>query len=77
MKKFTSALFLALVLAITVTSTSAQTGGQIPIGGRTAFEPNKTTTAVIAATIEPKNEFSSGISDYLWTFAGIIRQFKF
>jgi hypothetical protein len=76
MKKFTSTLFLALVLTVTVTSASAQTGGQIPIMGKTT-EPTKTTAATINATIEPKNEFSSEISDYLWTFVSIFRQFKF
>ena len=76
MKKFTSTLFLALVLTITATSTLAQTGGQIPIGGRPS-EPIKTTTATINATIESKNEFPSEVSDYLWTFVSIFRQFKF
>ncbi|HLM60511.1 MAG TPA: hypothetical protein VK308_06895 [Pyrinomonadaceae bacterium] len=74
MKKNTSAIFLAL--AITATTISAQTGGQIPIAGRTA-EPIKTTEATISATIEPKNDSSSEISDYLWTLVSIIRQVKF
>ena len=72
MKKTTSGLFLALVLAITTTSAFAA-DGQIPIVGRSASEANQTTTP----TIDTATEVSPGISDYLWTFASIIGQFKF
>jgi hypothetical protein len=79
MKKFTSTLFLALFLAITAISISGQEGGQIPIMGRTTAvaEPVKTPASVINTAVEPKTGFSSGISDYLWTFVSIIRQVKF
>ncbi len=75
MNKIKSTLFLAIFVAITATTTLAD--GQIPIGGRPSSEPNKTTTAIIITANDPKNEISSEISDYLWTFASIIRQFKF
>lgn len=77
MKKFTSALFLAFFLAVTATLTVAQTGGQIPIGGRPAPEPVKTTTAEVAATVNTENEIPVKISNYLWTIVNIIGQFKF
>ena len=79
MKNFTSALFLALFLAVTATSITAQTGGQIPIVGRGTSEPIKTTTttAEIAATVNTKNEVPVEITDYLWTIVSIIGQFKF
>jgi hypothetical protein len=76
MNKNRSTLFLALILAVSAISISAQTGGQIPIAGRTA-EPIKTTEATISAGVEPKNELPSEISDYLWTLVSIIRQVKF
>jgi len=76
MKKIKSMLFLALVLAITATSVFA-TDGQIPIMGRAASEANKTTASIITTTIEPENEISSEISDYLLTLASIVSQFKF
>ena len=77
MKNFTSALFLALFLAVTATSIAAQTGGQIPIVGRSASEPIKTTTAEITTTVNTKNQIPVEIADYLWTIVSVIRHFKF
>ena len=76
MKKIKSGLFLAIFVAITATTTLAA-DGQIPIMGRSYSEPNETTVATMNTATEPKNEFSSEISDYIWTFASIIRQLKF
>jgi hypothetical protein len=75
MKKITSTLFLAIFFAITVTTTLAA-DGQIP-NMRPVSEPNKTTTATIITATEPKNEIPFELSNYLWTFASIIGQFKF
>ncbi len=75
MNKIKSTLFSAIFIAITATTTLAA-DGQIIIM-RPASEPNKTTTATIITATEPKSEISSEISDYLWTFASIIRQLKF
>lgn len=77
MKKITSTLFLALVLAITATSASAQAPGQIPIMGRSGSELTKTDNLATNTAIEPKTEISSEISDYLRTIVSIISQFKF
>ena len=80
MKKFTSTLFLALILAISASLTFAQTaptGGQIPIGGRIASEPKKSTAAEITTTVEQKQETSTEISNYLWTIVSVLRHFKF
>ncbi len=74
MNKIKSTLFLAIFVATTATTTLA---GHILIGGRPDLEPNKATTATIIVATEPKNEISSEISDYLWTFASIIGQLKF
>jgi hypothetical protein len=76
MNKIKSTLFLAIFVAITATTTLAA-DGHIVIGGRPTSEPIKTTTATIVTATEPKSEISSEISDYLWTFASIFRQFKF
>ncbi len=76
MNKIKSTLFLVLVVA-TTTITTLAADGQIPIGGRPISEPNKTTASVINTVTEPNNEISFEISDYLWTFAGIIGQLKF
>jgi hypothetical protein len=76
MKKIKSTLFVALFVAVTATSTLAA-DGQIPIGGRPGFEPNKTTTATINTLNEPNDEIAFEISNYLWTFVSFINQFKF
>ena len=76
MNKIKSTLFLAIFVAITATTTLAA-DGQIPIAGRPASEPDKTTTAIIITANEPNNEIPSEISDYLWAFASIIGQLKF
>jgi len=76
MNKIKSTLFLAIFIAITATTTLAA-DGQIPIGGRTASEIDKTTTATIITATEPNNETPFEISDYLWTFASIVGQLKF
>ncbi len=76
MNKIKSTLFLAIFVAITATTTLAA-DGHIPIAGRPSSEPNKTTTAIITTANEPKNEISSEISNYLWTVASIVGQFKF
>lgn len=75
MKNIKLALILALVVATTATSAFAD--GQIPIGGRPSFESNKTTASAINTVIEAENEAPLEISNYLWAFANIIRQFKF
>ena len=75
MNKIKSTLFLAIFVAITATTTLATTG-QIP-NMRPVSEPNKTTTAIVVTATEPNNEISSEISNYLWTVAGILGQFKF
>jgi len=76
MNKIKSTLFLAIFIAITATTTLAN-AGQIPIAGRPVSEPNKTTTATIIIATEPNNEIPFEISDYLWTLASIVGQFKF
>ncbi len=76
MNKIKSTLFLAIFIAITATTTLAA-DGHILIEGRSVSEPNQTTASAINTATEPKSEISSEISDYLWTFASIIRQFKF
>ena len=74
MNKIKSMLFLAILVAITATTTLADgqipiggspvaVGGQIPIGGSPVSEPN--------------NEISSEVSDYLLTLVSIIGQLKF
>jgi len=75
MNKIKSTLFLAIFIAITATTTLAD--GQIPIGGRTASEIDKTPTATINTVTEPNDEISSEISDYLWTLISVINEFKF
>lgn len=75
MKNIKLTLFLALVIATTATSAFAD--GQIPIMGRPGYEPNKTTASVINSVSESENEISSEITNYLWTFATILRQLKF
>ncbi len=75
MNKIKSTLFLAIFIAITATTTLAA-DGQIIIM-KSASEPNQTTTATVNTATEPKNEISSEIPDYLWTFASIIGQFRF
>lgn len=75
MNKIKSTLFLAIFIAITATTTLAA-DGQIIIM-RPDSEPTKTTTATIITATEPKNEIPFEISDYLWTFVGVINQFKF
>ncbi len=75
MKNIKLTLFLALVVA--TTATSALADGQIPIMGRPGYEPNKTTASAINTVTESENEISSEITNYLWTFATILRQFKF
>ncbi len=76
MNKIKSTLFLAIFVAITATTTLAG-DGQVPIMGRPASEPTKTTTAIIVTATEPNSEISFEISDYLWTFAGVFGQLKF
>jgi len=75
MKKIKLTLFLALVVATTATPTFAD--GQIPIGGRPESEPKKTTASAVNIVTAPESEISSELSNYLWTFATILRQFKF
>ena len=75
MNKIKSTIFLAIFVAVTATTTLATTG-QIPIM-RTAPETDKTTATIVVTATEPNNEISSEISNYLWTVAGILGQFKF
>ncbi|MDQ3041239.1 MAG: hypothetical protein M3R11_02540 [Acidobacteriota bacterium] len=75
MKNIKLTLFLALVVATTATSAFAD--GQIPIMGRPDSEPNKRGASAINIVTKPESEISSEISNYLWTFATILRQFKF
>jgi len=75
MKNIKLTLLLALVVATTATSAFAD--GQIPIGGRPDSEPSKTAASATNTVIEPGSEISSEISNYLWTFTNILRQFKF
>ena len=77
MKNIKYTLFLALTLAITSISAFAQAPGQIPIVGKPVYEPNKTTATTISMTAELKKDFSSEITDYLWTFVSLIKQAKF
>ncbi len=76
MNKIKSTLFLAIFVAITATTTLAA-DGQIPIKGRSISETDKTTATTINTATEPNSEIYSEISDYIWTFAGIIGQIKF
>jgi hypothetical protein len=76
MNKIKSMLFVAIFVAITATTTSIY-AGHIPIGGRCTTETDETTAVTSDVATEPKNEISSDISDYLWTFADIIGQLKF
>ncbi len=76
MNKIKSTLFLTIFIAITATTNLAG-DGHIPIMGRSISETDKTTAATIDPSTEPNNEFYSEISDYIWTFAGIIGQLKF
>jgi len=76
MNKIKTMLFLVLVVAISTVTTLA-TDGQIPIGGSPVSEPTKTTVSTINMATEPNNEISFEISDYLLTFANIIKQLKF
>ncbi len=76
MNKIKSTLFLAIFVAITATTTLAA-DGQIPIMGRSISETDKTTATTINTATEPNSEIYSEISDYIWTFAGIIGQIKF
>ncbi len=75
MNKIKSTLFLAILVAITATTTLAG-DGQIP-NMRPVSEPNKTTTAITVTATEQNNEIAFEISNYLWTFAGIVGQLKF
>ena len=74
MNKIKSTFLLAAFIAITATSAFA---GDILIMGKNAPEADRTPTATIVIATEPKNKIPFEISDYLWTFANIIRQFKF
>ncbi len=76
MKKFTSTLFLALVLT-TATSVLAQAPGQIPIGGRAGAQAIKTTDSTTNTEIVPSTEIPLEISDYLRAIISVISQFKF
>jgi Skp family chaperone for outer membrane proteins len=69
MKKLKLTLFLALVIATSVTFANA-TDGQIPIGGKPIIENVKTTTAPSLDSVITKNdeELSSQIKNYLQTF---------
>jgi hypothetical protein len=76
MNKIKSTLFLAIFVAITAT-TNLAADGHIPIMGRSISETDKTTATTINPATEPNSEIYSEISDYIWTFAGIIGQLKF
>jgi len=76
MKKFTSTLFLALVLT-TAISTFAQAPGQIPIVGRAGAQAIKTTDSTTNTEIVPSTEIPLEISDYLRAIISVISQFKF
>lgn len=77
MKKYTSTLFLALVLTVAAISTFAQEPGQIPIAGRSGSEAVKVDDSTVNTTIKPKTEDSSELIDYLQTIFSIVRQFTF
>ena len=77
MKKYTSTLFLALVLTVTATSALAQVPGQIPIVGRPGSQATKIDDSTATTIVKPKTENSSEIIDYLQTIFSIVRQFTF
>ena len=87
MNKIKSMLFLAILVAITATTTLADgqipiggspvaVGGQIPIGGSPVAAGGQIPIGGSPVS-EPNNEISSEISDYLLTLVSIIGQLKF